>query len=1069
MSALSDWLKSIGLARIERVLTDNDIDEDVIGSLTENDLEKLGVSMGDRKRLLQALGTLHPASLRSAVADATQGELRQLTIMFCDLVDSTSLCERLTPEQWRQLVLQYQQAAAAVIERFGGVIAQYLGDGLLVYFGHPQAQEDAPERAVRTGLALVDTIRGLSVQVLGFHEPLHLAVRIGIHTGLVVIGEIGGGARREQLALGDAPNVAARLQALASPNTVLISDGTRKLAGASFTCEDQGRPPLKGVREPPQVWRVMAVNAATSRFDAATSAGLTPLVGRQHELGLLIERWRDAVQGRGQVVFLSGEPGIGKSRMLKELRDRLGNAGLGAARLQCSPHHVHSAFHPSIEYIERSLGLCRDLPAHAKLDLLERRVTEQLRRPLAQAALLAYMLSIPCDDRYGPIVDSPLQHERDTIAALVDMVEAAATLSPTLLLLEDAHWADPATLDFLSLLIERAKHMPLLLVVTHRPEFRPSFESAAHITSLKVPGLQRAEVAELVLRLSRDVPLPQALTQHILNRTDGVPLFIEELTKSILEIPGSGGPAAQRVAVPTTLRDSLMARLDRVPAAKEIAQIGSVLGREFSHELIEALSTMSRAELAAALAALTQSGLATQQASHQGVVYSFKHALVQDAAYDSLLKPRREALHAAIVQVVEARFPAIQQSEPEMLARHASAAGLPHQAVPYWRKASDLALQRLSLQEAAAHLNSGLESAAALPASPARDQTELQLRASLGTVYMLGKGWAAPEVEQAYARAIELADAADKVEESIWPLWGLCVFHMVRGEIDQAEAISKRTMSVAGQSNSRTAWLVANMLQTQVCLYTGRFAQVAPYWEQVELRYSDPKDRVLIALYSTDIRLATMVHAAHAHWIGGDVKQAMTLSAELERIAASLNHPYSVAWAHTWGATCLLYQGDVEALLERVAQGLSIAERHGFAYISGIGTMIQGWCWTRQDRLAEGIAQMQRGLAAFRATGAGIVVPFFQALLAEALGQAGRHAEGLALLDDSQALMAHGGERWHEAELYRIRGALMATQPQADRAWAEVWVRRALTTAQAQQARSWAHRAQADLDRLLGA
>ncbi|RZI86655.1 MAG: adenylate cyclase [Rubrivivax sp.] len=1067
VESLSEWLKSIGLGRVERVLLDNDIDQEIIGSISEQDLEKLGVSMGDRKRLLRAIGALRqPAAPTTVPASATQGELRQLTIMFCDLVGSTQLAERLSPEQWRQVVLQYQQAAAGVIERFGGTIAQYLGDGLLVYFGHPQAQEDAPERAVRTGLALVDVIGELPVRPLGLDEALHLSVRIGIHTGLVVIGEIGGGARREHLALGDAPNLAARLQALAEPGTVLISDSTRKLAGAHFSIEDRGQPELKGVREPPRVWRVTAVNAATSRFDAATSAGLTPLVGRAHELALLSERWQAALSGRGQVVFLSGEPGIGKSRMLKELRDRLGNAGLGAVTLQCSPQHVHSAFHPSICYLERRLGLRRDQPAHLKLGLLERLVVGQWQRPESQVALLASMLSIPCEDRYGPIVDSPSQHERDTIAALADAVEAATRQSPTLLLLEDAHWADPATLDWLNLLIERGADWPLLLVVTHRPEFQPSFHAAPHITTWRMPGLQRAEVAELVSRLSREVALPQALTQHILSRTDGVPLFIEELTKSILEAPSEPGQAGQRVAVPTTLRDSLMARLDRVPAAKEIAQIGSVLGREFSHELVEALSSMTRGELEAALAALTQSGLATRQAGHQGLVYTFKHALVQDAAYDSLLKPRREALHAAIVQVVEARFPALQSSEPEMLARHASAAGQPARAIPYWRRASEQALQRLSLQEATAYLDAGLVATSALPASSERDQTEMQLRASLGTVHMLGKGWAAPEVEAAYARATQLADATDKVEESIWPLWGLCVFHLVRGEITKGEAISRRMMSVARQSNSRSAWLVANMLETQVCLYTGRFAEVAPHWQQVELRYSDPKDRALIALYSTDIKLATMVHAAHAHWIGGDTAQAMALSAEQERIAASLNHPYSVAWSFTWGSTCHLYADDVEGMLSRATQGLAIADQHGFAYISGIATMIQGWCWTRQGALADGIARMQRGLSAFKATGAGIVVPFFQTLLAQALGEAGRHEEGLALLDDTQALTERGGERWHEAEMHRVRGQLLASRPVPDLVQAEACVRQALATAQAQQAGSWARRAQADLDAL---
>lgn len=1070
MQALSDWLSSIGMARVERVLLDNDIDTEVITSLTEADLEKLGVSMGDRKRLLQAIGVLRQQAVRSTPKPglASQGELRQLTIMFCDLVDSTQLCERLSPEQWQQVVLLYQQTSAAVIERFGGTIAQYLGDGLLVYFGHPQAQEDAPERAVRTGLALVEAIGRLPKQPPGHDQPLPWAVRIGIHTGLVVMGEIGGGARREQLALGDTPNLAARLQALAQPNTVVISDSTRKLAGAGLQCEDLGRPVLKGVREPRQVWRVQAVNTATSRFDAATSAGLTPLVGRAHELGLLLDRWHAVQRGQGQVMVLSGEPGIGKSRLLKELRDRLGNAGLGAVCLQCSAHQVHSAFHPSIDHFERVLNLSRDQPADVKLASLERMVMGQLHRSAQQVALLASMLSIPFEDRYGPLVESPQQHERDTVMALVDVVEATALREPTLVLVEDVHWADPATLDFLSLLIERARFVPMLLVVTHRPEFQLSLgDGDQHVTTLRLPGLHRAEVAELVARLSREVALPTALTQHILSKTDGVPLFIEELTKSILELPLGEGSHAHRTQVPATLRDSLMARLDRVPAAKAIAQIGSVLGREFSHELIEALSSMSSAELTAALAALTQSGLATQQVSHQGTIYTFKHALVQDAAYDSLLKPQRQALHAAIVQVVESRFPALQQGKPEMLARHATAAGQPHQAIPYWRKASDMALQRLSLHEAVAHLDAGLAAVAALPSSLQRDQTELQLRASLGTVHMLAKGWGAPEVERAYARANQLADAADKVEESIWPLWGVCVFHLVRGEVNKAESIGQRLMTVARQSNSRHAWLVANMMQAQLCLYSGRVNEVAEHADQVIHRYSDPQDRTLITLYTMDLKLVALVHGSQARWIAGEDHDAEALCLEQERFAASLNHPHSLAWTHAWGAMSYLFRGDVDGLLNRLERGLSLAEQHGFTYVTSVGVIARGWAWAQQDgRLQEGIDEMQRGLALFNQTGAGIVVPFFQALLAQALGRAGRRSEALALLDASQALTEQGGERWHEAELHRIRGEVLASGPQPDWTGAEASIRQALKVATAQGARNWARRAQADLDQL---
>lgn len=1070
MQPLSPWLQSVGLAHLEPVLVAHDIAEDVLTSLTEQDLEKLGLSMGERKRLLKAIGTLARAEPAPPPAPARPnvGELRQLTIMFCDLVNSTALCERLAPEQWREVVLAYQQASAAVIERYGGAIAQYLGDGLLVYFGHPQAHEDAPERAVRTGMALVDAIRQLRLEPVQA-QGTQLSVRIGIHTGQVVIGDIGAGARRELLALGDTPNLAARLQGLAAPDTVVVSDGTRLLAGGSFAYTDLGRHELKGVREPRQVWRVDAVLQTASRFEAATSAGLTPLVGRATELALLSDRWQLACQGRGQAVLLSGEAGIGKSRMLKELCDRLGNAGLNAIRVQCSAHHVNSAFHPSIDSIERALRFTREQPVAVKLDRLDVFAMGEYGLPRSQVAVLASMLSMPSEERYGPIVDSAHERERETIAALVDLVRARARQTPTLMIYEDAHWADPASVGMLHELIDRTTDVPFLLVITHRPEFDlpDALKARGHVTSLKVPSLRRDEVASLVMRLAGDSPLPEDLARHIVSKTDGVPLFVEELTRWILESPVSED--GRRKEVPTTLRDSLMARLDRHAQAKEIAQIGAVVGREFSRDLVEALADMPPRALDQALMALTQSGLAAEQVGHQGITYTFKHALVQDAAYDSLLTSRREALHGSIVSVMEDRFPAVAQAEPELLARHASAARQPRVAIPYWRRASELAVQRLALQEAAAHLDAGLKACACLPPSSERNQLELQLQASLGTAHMLGRGWAAEEVSHAFARANELASAADQVEEAIWPLWGVCIYHLVHGEITRAVAIGQRMMTVARQSSSRNAWLVTNMIHVQLCMYSGQFDQVQGQVEQVEHRYCDPQDRALIALYSTDLKLVSMVHGSQTRLFMGLEEEADALCAEQERFAATLNHPYSTAWTLTWGAMSYLHRGKVDELLVRVEEGLRLAEKHGFAYVAGMALIGKGWALAHKGRQDEGIALMKQGLTAFRATGAGIAVPFFMALLAEALGQVGLRDEALARIEEAEQLTQAGGECWHEAELHRIKGRLLAMEPQPRLADAEASIRHALAVATAQQAHGWRRRALKDLRNLLQA
>ncbi len=1082
LASMTDWLAAIGLSRLEPVLRDNGIAEDVLTSLTEGDLEKLGVSMGDRKRFMRAVGELQArgAPLDGAGTSGALGahvplgasdapplhtELRQLTIMFCDLVDATALCARLTPEQWRQVVLAYQQAAVEVISRCGGSVAQYLGDGLLVYFGYPQAQEDAASRAVHAGLDLVSKIASLELVIDG-REQVRLQVRIGIDTGRVVIGDIGAGPRREQLALGDTPNIAARLQALARANTVLISDQTRRLTTGSFTYEDQGVHALKGVTEPRQVWRVTGLSDSASRFDASSGEHLSPLVGRVQELSLLTDRWQAVLQGQGQVVVLSGEPGIGKSRMLKELGDRLGNAGLHALQLQCAPHKTDSAFHPFVDALERLLRFKPDTPAVVKLDRIDalmRPGTEQARQ---QAALLAALLSVPTDGRHNLPITSAHQREQDIVEVLLDWLEGRATAGPALLLFEDAHWADPASVAALNKLVERVRHLPVLLVVTHRPEFTPAFDRQAHVTALKVPGLRRAEVAALVSRLMGDKPLPQALADQIENRTDGVPLFVEELTKSVLEQAGHAAALQADGSLPATLRDSLMARLDRHAQAKEVAQIGAVIGRAFSRDLLAALFQQDAQQLEEGVQALLRSGLATRQESEQGEVYVFKHALVQDTAYDSLLKTRREALHSTVLQVLESRYPETVRHEPALLARHAAAAGRPRMAIPYWKKASEQALNRLALHEAAAHLQAGLHATQALPLDPERDQIELQLHASLGTVHMLGKGWAAPEVEQAYKRANELASAADKIDEAIWPLWGVCVYHQVRGEIRQAQAIGRRMATVAMQSNSRLAWLVNNMMQSQLMFYSGQLPQVGALCEQVEHGFHDPHDRGLIALYSTDLKLVSMVHGLHAQWIMGQVDDVDELYGLIEQRAIELNHPYSLAWARTWGVMVYLHAGELDRLLPRLQAGWHMADEHGFAYVSAMARFAMGWCRTQLGQLEDGIALMTQGLEAFQATGAGIVLPFFLAQMAEVLGQVGRHEEALACLDQAWVQTERGGERWHEAELHRIRGHLLQHAPQPDLAQATACYQQAIEVAQQQRAAVWLQRAQQALNSL---
>jgi predicted ATPase len=854
-----------------------------------------------------------------------------------------------------------------------------------------------------------------------------------------------------------------------------VNQRVRRLAGGRFDYEDLGEQALKGIERPTPAYRIAGVSAAASRFEAATQDGVAPLVGREHEIGLLLDRWAQTQDGESQVVLVCGEPGLGKSRVLNALKAHVETKGARTLGFQCSPYCTSSAFWPSIDFFERALDFSRGEPPEARLDKLEAMLVEAYGLALDDVRFIASILSIPCEARYGASTLTPQKQKDETIRVLVDMLHAAAAREPTLVLLEDLHWADPTTLEVLDLLVGHVRTSRLLVVLSFRPEFRPRWTEHGHVTAITLPKLVRARSAAVVAHLTGGRALPGDLLEQILARTDGVPLFVEELTKSILEsgeLRQVGNsyeytPGTQVIAIPATLRDSLMARLDRSAAAKEVAQVGAVIGREFSFELLELIMPKPKGELLQALRQLTDSGLLFARGNPPDASYMFKHALILDIAYDSLLKSRRQQLHARIAAAIEQRLPGVMDTEPEVMARHLSIAGQSRAAMGLWRRAAELAMRRMTLVESITHLNKALAELELLPPEPGRDQMELELHASLGTVFMLSKGWAAPEVEKAYKRANELSASLENADDSARALWGICVFHLVRGELAHAREIGERLMVLADAIGTRRAQLVAHMLEVQLAMYSGRFDQVDRHWATTERLYSETEDRALIGHYSTDLRLTVRLHGAHVLWIMGLPDQAVRLCVEKDGIARSLAHPYSLSWSLTWGAMPHLYRGDYEALEKSVDEGIRIAREHGLAYTQAIGRVSHGWLLGQRGQPVQGIEEMRAGLAAFRATGAEIAVPFFKTLLAELLGCTGATEEAHKLLDQALDQVEQWGERWQEAEIHRVRGLLWANAAGLDDARAEESFLRAIHVASAQRARGWELRARTALAALL--
>jgi class 3 adenylate cyclase/predicted ATPase len=1079
------WLRSLGLGRYEAAFRENEIDETVLPGLTAEDLKELGVTaLGHRRKLLDAIATLRSdangktPSVGASTASTPsphpedRAERRQVTVMFSDLVGSTALSARMDPEDLREVISAYQECVAETVGRLGGFIAKFMGDGVLVYFGYPQAHEDDAERAARAGLELVAAVSALKTRVA-------LQTRVGIATGLVVVGDlIGSGASQEQTIVGETPNVAARLQGIAEPNSVVIAESTRKLLGNLFELEDLGGKDLKGIVGPVQAWAALHLSSAEGRFEAFHASGLTDLVGREEELELLLRRWSKAKTGEGQVALLSGEAGIGKSRLTAALLERLAAEPHTRLRYFCSPQHTDSAFYPIIGQMERAAAITHDDALPTKLDKLDAVLT-QTSTSKQDATLFAEMLSLLHDGTYPALDLSPEQRRQKTMEALTAQVEVLSRPNPVLMIFEDAHWIDPTSLEVLGRTVDRIRTLVVLLIVTYRPEFEPPWIGRPQVTALTLNRLGEREIAAMIDGVTGNKPLPANMRQDIIERTDGIPLFVEEMTKSVLEAVDEG--AAERavaatpspsVAVPASLHASLMARLDRLGPAKELAQIGATIGREFSHAVLAAVVRKPESELLSALDRLVAAGLVFRQGVPPYAPYLFKHALVQDAAYGTLLRDPRRALHARIAETLEREFVDISEAQPELLARHCTEAGLIEKAVGLWGKAGQRSLARSALVEAIAQLTHALGQIAALPATSALRREEIKLQVALITPLIHVKGYAAPETKAAAERARLLIEQADVLGEPTEdPLLLLSVLYSfwtashVAFNGDAMRNLAAQFLSLAEKQGATLPLVIGHRLMGHSLMLTGNAEGRAHYDQSVAL-YDPTVHRPLATRFGQDAGVATLCFRSLALWLLGypdaalaDAKQALW---EARDIGQAANLFFALLHTSLTHIQC----GDYAVANAETDELAALTNEKGSWFWKALGMSLQGCLFALTGKASDAVQGITSGIAALRSTGSTLWMPLHSSYFARAYAELGQFDTAWRRIGEAMTAVETTKERWWEAEVNRTAGEITLLSPEPDAAKAEAYFKQALAVARQQQAKSWELRASMSLARL---
>jgi class 3 adenylate cyclase/predicted ATPase len=1081
MQQIADRLKKLGMAQYAQAFSDNDIDFSVLRHLTDQHLKDLGVSLGHRLKMLQAIRDLDEASAAATAPSAPTAELgrqddaerRQLTVVFCDLVGSTALSTRLDPEDLRAVIKAYHNCVAGIVSRFDGFVAKYMGDGVLVYFGYPKAHEDDAERAVRAALALTEAVGNLS-------GADALQVRIGAATGVVVVGDlIGSGEAQERGVVGETPNLAARLQAIAAPNMVVIADTTRRLLGNLFELQDLGALDLKGVAGPVRAWAALRANDIESRFEALHAAGLTALVGREEESELLLRRWSRAKAGEGQVVLISGEAGIGKSRLTAALLERVTGEPHTRLRYFCSPQRIGSVLHPVIGQMERAAQLAHNDTSQVRLEKLDA-VLARTSTSREDAALFAELLSLPNDGRYPTLALTPEHRRQRTLEAFVSQLEALTCQNPVLMIFEDVHWTDPTSLELFGRVVARIVTLRVLLIVTFRAEFDPPWIGRPHVTALTINRLTQREVSALIDRVVGNKLLLGSIRQDIIDRTDGIPLFVEEMTKAVLEAQSEseaqqmvGAVPSPALAVPASLHASLMARLDRLGPAKDVAPVGAAIGREFSHALLAAVVSKPEAELASALDRLVTAGLLFRQGVPPHASYLFKHALVQDAAYGTLLREPRRSLHARIAAALESQFPEIAENQAELLAHHCSEAGLIEKAAGLWGKAGHQSLMRSALVEASEQLTRALTQIAAAPSTAALRREQIRLQVALITPLVHVKGYAAPETRAATERARLLIDQAEALGEPpedplllFTVLYGYWVGEYIAFNGGAMRELAAQFLALAQQNGTAAPLLIAHRIMGISLMCTGNVAQARTHLDSAITRYDPPEHRPLAVRFGHDSRVAVLSYRSWTLWMLGYPDAALADAEHALKDAREIGQAATLAYALTHVSFLHMLCGDYALAAAQSQQLFALAEDKGAWFWRPHGMMQQGCVHALTGHPSEAVQMLTAGITAYRSTGSNAWFPWFLSHLSRAYAELGQSDDAWRCIDEATAAVETTDERWCEAEIYLMASEIALLPSEPDHAKAEGYLSRALAVAREQRTKSWELRAALGIARL---